>query len=439
MTAVDHPTDTAQPPVSERTVRQRLRTAGYVVRDTALDALAERWGEDWQQWLVASTARLASSGKAEYDPDTEKWVVADRQDKLILDPEGRMIIAAFPGALDPVEVIRRLRDHELVLSAAATEVVADRLGEDGDAAAMARLEQMASTGTMSWRTDVVHGGWRLAADGDVALIDARGRQVHRFFWSAMDARPGIGNEVVRAALAAATLRCGRRVAWRLERSWGPAWEPQLRAWLASIAADALITEKEDHAYEVEAPSGSMLISRDGEVIMGLALTLSGDPAAIRAAALDGTLPTLEDIADERDTRFRADTKRVLTRFAAKLAAVAEPEPMSAYWRIRYHETEVAIDPTGSWLTKLTTRSTDDPAVVRDGLANGLVWVRSGVGGAIDADLGRGEWTGRLASGELTRTPRGWECRLDEGVISLDGSGTLVVSWAANNGRGPRQP
>jgi hypothetical protein len=417
-------------PVPEGIVRQRLRSGDYVVRDTALDALSGRWGEDWEQWLAASTARLAGTGKAEYDAASGKWVVADRQDKLVLDGEGRVIIAAFPGALDPSEVVRRIRDHELVLSPTTADIVTERLGDGGVAAALDRLATMAETGSMAWRTDIVHGGWRLAADGDVALLDARGRQVQRLFWSRLDDRPGAGVDAVRGAMAGGMLRCGRRVGWRLERSWGPQWEARLAAWLAERAADAAIAENPDHSYEVVHPDGMVLISRDAEVVMGLTLTLTGDADTIRTHAADGTLPTLEDIADERDPRFRSEHKRVLTRFAAKLAKIGEVESLSTYWRIRYRDTEVAVDPTGSRLTKLTTRSTDDADTVRDGLREELVWVRSGVGAVIDAALGRGEWLARLADGDLQRTPRGWDCRLPEGVVSLDGSGTLVVAWTA---------
>jgi hypothetical protein len=424
--AFDEPFDSFAP-VSEASLRQRLRSGSYVVSDSALAALQERWGDDYQSWLDAAVSRLASVGIAEFGEHNNKWVIADSGDKLVLDAEGHIIIAAFPGSVTADEVLGALRARTVLLSPHIVEYITEQLGARGVDEAVDRLAEMADTGFVKWVTGSAQGGWRLAAAGDVALIDARGRYVNKLFWSRLDDRPGVGEEVVREALRTGNIRSGRRAATRHAMAWGPDWHAPLMVVLADLAATGDVVMKADQSYEVTNERASVLVSRDAEVLMSLKLTLTGDPAIIKERAASSDLPTLPAIADERDTRCWAETHRVLTRYAGKLASLGEPEQMSTYWRLQYEGVEVTISPDGEYLTGLHKRPTDDPDVARDRAAKELVWTRTGVGGRIDGKLGKG-WVTRLVDGEFVRTARGWDCNLDEGTVCLDGTATIVVAW-----------
>jgi hypothetical protein len=421
------------PATSEATVRQRLRTRGYVVRDSARDAAAERWGDEWEHWLAAGARRLATHGSAVYDADGKKWVVSDRRDKMILSSDGRVVVAVFPGSLDPAEVVRRLEEGELTLASMAATIVSDRLGPDGSAQALRRLTEMAHGGTMTWRSDNAAGGWRLADGGDVALLDARGRYVQKLFWSVMDQRPGVGVDAVREALAAGTVRPGRRMMWRLERAWGPEWESHLRGWMARLAANGEIAEQGDNAYAAQDAEGSLLISRDAEVVVSTWVTIAGDPDDIRRAAAGGDLAAHPDLAPDMD-RYRAATADVLTHFGCVLASLSEAEKTSTHWRLSFEGIEVAVDASGKFLTALTTRPTDDVEVARARLSAGVFWARPKVAELLARDLGD-NWPELLTSAPMQNTSRGWEIELPGGTLGADRSAALLVVWRSDAERG----
>jgi hypothetical protein len=421
-----HPDDETEK-AEEQEIRNRLINGDFVVRESARDALIERWGEqEWFGWLRGVAKRLGHGGVASYDEASSKWVVSDRRDRVVITGDGRVLAAVFPGAQNPQEVLDGLRAGEVSISPAVLEVLNDRLGSEAESLAAARIAAMAEHGTLTWRDDSALGGWRLAADGDVALLDSRARTVLKLFWSRLDSRPGASIEDVRTALGAGTLRPARRLVWRLERAWGPAWEKELTARCADLASSGQVAEHGDNAFEVVGGGVSMLVTKDAQVIVSARIELSGDAETIRGAVLAGEVPAHPD-TDPNSPRYRAPSSEVFSTYARALAAVAPAQPTSTHWTIRFGGAEVALGTDGANITGIMTRPTDNPAEAAALLGAGVVFVRPAVRKQF-GDVVVSGWLGSVDQERLHRTPQGWRLEVEGGRVILDGSATLVVGF-----------
>jgi hypothetical protein len=423
-------TGVMEEPADERSVRLRLRRSDFVVREGARESLVARYGDPgWLSWLRAVAVRLSHGGVASYDQDSAKWVIADRRDRLVLSGDGRVLVAAFEATHTPNEIQAQIADGNFSIAASVQEVVTDRLDADGAAQAHARVAEMAKLGTLTWRDDTAQGGWRLAAEGDVALFDARARTLLKFFWSRLDSRDSATADDVRVALAAGTLRPARRLSWRLERAWGAGWEQTMRDVCAGLAADGAVNDHKENAYEVTGNGVSLLVTRDAQVIVSARLELTGNADEIRAAVAAGAVQAHPSSAADVSSRYRADNGTVFEHYAKALAAVSVPESTSTHWTLRLGGVEVALGTDGSTITGIMNRPTDLAEDAAARVNAGVYFIRPNVATA-HADAVEG-WFADVDASQFYRTPQGWRFDTGGGCVLFDGSATLVVGFESD--------
>jgi hypothetical protein len=412
--------------VDEGQVRSRLRRADFVVRESVRDALVERWGGDgWLSWLRTATLRMADAGSVSFDESSRKWVAVDRKDRIVLSEDGQMVVAAFPGSHSHHGIQEAIAAGTFTMSPTVTAMLEERLGAQGPAAGAARIAQMAQHGTVTWRDDATAGGWRLAADGDVAMFDPRVKMLLKFFWSRLDARPSACVDDVRAALADGSLRPARRLEWRLERAWGPNWSATLQSVCTELAVSGTVDDTRENAFEVTGCGVSLLVSRDAQVIVSARVNLTGDPAAIQSAVLAGEVVVCPDV-DKTAPRYRAPSAEVYSSYARALAAVDAPQATSTHWTLRLGGVEVSLGTDGTVITGIMTRPTDVAAEAAERIRAGVFFTRPTLSAEMVAGLAG--WSDGVVADNFTRTPKGWTYHMPTGDVFLDGSATLVVGF-----------
>lgn len=424
------PKDTGYGPhSSEESVRRILSSEGYVVREEARSSLMERWGAEWPSQLAAAAARVGKNGKAVWHDANGKWILADRQDILILTSDGRVVVAVFE-VLPPNVVRDRLVNGEFELSDSVREMITDRLGPEALDDAKARIIDMASVGRVQWRNEpgLLKGGWRLAADGDVFFVNVSANTVTKFQWRKLDSRDMVSLAEVRRALANAGTRDGVRIAekmrWRLNKAYGSEWEPAFHRLCVRMSHDGNIVPNLDGNGFTATLEGiaSMVLSRDAEVAVSVRVSTSGDPEVILGSLRDGTAE-VDTAAYDTSSFYRAPARDAWLH----LACIAAQDPnatlraTSTHWSLESGTLSVFLSADGKQITGVSASRCTTPEEACAVIRRGAFWTwRSALEAAeIDAV----DWYREAEVAHVHETPKGWEW-------SHPGRPKAKLDWAA---------